>query len=63
MTFYKLLLDDEAQNGVPLSHPLDLLTITKYIPMNLVNSKVFSQARVEEVLRGIDDTEVYTDDI
>ena len=31
--------------------------------MGLVNSQAFAQARMEEVLRGIDNTEVYIDDI
>ena len=33
------------------------------VPMGLVNSPAFAQARMEEVLRGIDKTEVYIDDI
>ena len=31
--------------------------------MGLVNSPAFAQSRMEEVLRGIDGTEVYIDDI
>ena len=33
------------------------------VPTGLVNSPVFAQAMIEEVLRGIDETEVYIDNI
>ena len=61
MMFYTFALDEEAQNMCTI---VTLFGPCKYnkVPMGLVNSPVFAQARMEEVLRGIDDT-VYIDDI
>ena len=33
------------------------------VPMGLVNSHAFAQSRMEEVLREVENTEIYIDDI
>ena len=38
-------------------------SIQERVNVGLVHSPAFAQARIEKVLRGIDDTEVYIDDI
>ena len=33
------------------------------VPIGFVNSPAFAQSRMEEVLRGVEDTKIYIDDI
>ena len=62
MMFYTFALDEESQKMCTIVTPFGPFKYKK-VPMRLVNSPAFAQARMEEVLRGIDDTEVYIDDI
>ena len=62
MMFYTFALNEEAQKMCTIVTPFGPFKCNK-VPIGLVNSPAFAQARMEEVLRGIDDTEVYIDDI
>ena len=62
MMFYTFALDEEAQRMCTIVTSFGPSKYNK-VPIGLVNSPAFAQARMEEVLRGIDDTEVYIDDI
>ena len=55
----------KAANYAQLLHLLDLFNICNRVSMGLVNSPAFAQSRMEEVLvlRGVEDTEIYIDDI
>ena len=62
MMFFAFALDEEAQKMCTMVTPFGPFKYDK-VPMSLVNSPDFAQAIMEEVLRGIDDTEIYIDDI
>ena len=59
MMFYTFALDDEAQKMCTIVISFGPFKYNK-VPMDLANSPAFAQVRMEDVLRGIDDTEVYT---
>ena len=58
MMFYTFALDEEAQKMCTIVTSFGLFKYNK-VPMGLVISPAFAQARMKEVLRGIYDTEVY----
>ena len=53
----------KAARCAPLLHSLDPSSTIGFLHMGLVNSPAFAQSRMEEVLRGVEDTEIYIDNI
>jgi len=62
MMFYSFELTDKAKDLTTISTPFGLFRWTR-APMGLRNSPAFAQSVIEEVLRDLDDVEVYIDDI
>ena len=62
--FYTFPLDDESESSklCTIVAPFGPFRYNR-VPMGLVNSPAFAQSRMEEVLRGVEDTEIYIDDI
>ena len=59
---YNFVLGDKSSKICTIVTPFGPFCYNR-VPMGLVNSPAFAQSRMEEVLRGIDETEVYIDDI
>ena len=62
LMFYTFPLDDESSKLCTIVTPFGPFQYNR-IPVGLVNSPVFAQSRMEEVLRKVEDTEIYIDDI
>ena len=62
MMFYTFTLHDESSKMCTIVTPFGPFQYNR-VPMGLVNSPAFAQSRMEEVLRGVEDTEIYIDDI
>ena len=62
MQYYTFELTEEAKNLCVISTPFGNYKYNR-APMGLCNSPAFAQARMEEVLRDIDETDVYIDDV
>ena len=58
MMFYTLPLDDESRKLCSIVTPFGPFQFNR-VPMGLVNSPAFAQSRIEEVLRGVEDAEIY----
>ena len=63
MQFYTFYLDEESSKPVTIITPFGIFSCNR-VPMGLKTAPGFAQARIEEVLRDIDeDIEIYIDDI
>ena len=62
MMFYTFPLDDESRKLCLIVTPFGPFQFNR-VPMGLVNSPAFAQSRIEKVLRGLEDTDIYIDDI
>ena len=62
MQYYTFELTEEAKNLCVISTPFGNYKYNR-APMGLRNSPAFAQARMEEILRDIDETDVYIDDV
>ena len=58
MMFYTFALDDESSKMCTIVTPFGPFCYNR-VPMGLVNSPAFAQSKMKEVLRRIDETEVY----
>ena len=59
---YTFPLDDESSKMCAIVTSFGPFQFNR-IPVGLVDSPAFAQFRMEEVLRGVEDTEIYIDDI
>ena len=57
MMLYTFPLDDENSKLCTIVTPFGPSQYNR-VPMGLVNSPAFAQSRMEEVLRGLEDTEI-----
>ena len=62
MQFYTFCLDEESSKLCTIVTPFGTYSYNR-VPMGLKTAPGFAQARMEDVLRGIDDIEIYIDDI
>ena len=58
MMFYIFPLDDESNKMCTIVAFFGSFQCNR-VSMGLVNSPAFAQSRMEEILRGVEDTEIY----